>query len=93
MLQPGGPPAVIIPPALYQINPKTGHAKWIAPTDFGLTSIVTVNHTVYALKAATGQVVTLDVATGQTSAVSDLDPAARLIGGATPARPAPEDRR
>jgi hypothetical protein len=92
VLHPGGPPAVVIPPALYQINPKTGDAKWIAPTDFGLTSIVTVNDTVYALKAATGQVVTLEVATGQTSAVSDLDPAARLIGGATLARPALEDR-
>jgi hypothetical protein len=92
VLHPGGPPTIVIPPALYQINPKTGQAKWIAPTDFGLTSIVTVNGTVYAFKAATGQVVTLDVATGQTSAVSDLDPAARLIGGATPARPTPEDR-
>jgi hypothetical protein len=40
VLHPGGPPTVVIPPALYQINPKTGHAKWIAPTDFGLTSIV-----------------------------------------------------
>jgi len=83
---------IVTAPALYEINPKTGHAKFIAPTDFGLASIVTVNDTVYALKAATGQVVTLDVATGQTSAVSDLDPAARLIGGATPARPDPEDR-
>ncbi len=92
VLHPGAPPTIVIPPALYQINPKTGRARWIAPTNFGLTSIVTVNDTVYAFKAATGQVVTLDLATGETSAVSDLDQAARVIGGATPARPAPEDR-
>jgi len=91
VLQPGGPPAIVIPPALYQIDPKTGQATRIAATDFGLASIVTVNDTVYGLKASTGQVVTLDVDTGQTSPVSDLDPAARLIGGATPARVVPED--
>jgi hypothetical protein len=95
VLHPGGPPTIVFPAALYQINPKTGHARWIAPTAFGLTSIVTVNDTVYAFNAATGQVVTLDVATGQTSPllpVSVLDEAARVIGGATPVRPAPEDR-
>jgi hypothetical protein len=92
VLQTGAPPAVVIPPALYQINPKTGHAKWIAPTHFGLTSIVSMNDTVYAFKAATGEVVTLDLATGETTAVSDLDQAARVIGGATPARPVAEDR-
>jgi hypothetical protein len=92
VLHPGGPPTVVIPPALYQINPKTGLAKWIAPTDLGLTSIVNMNDTIYAFSAATGQVVTLDVTTGQTSAVSDLDPAAGLIGGATPARPTSADR-
>jgi hypothetical protein len=88
----GGPPVINIPPAIWEIDPKTGHAKWIAPTELGLTSIVNVNETVYAFSVRTGQVVILDVSTGQTSAVSELDPAAGLIGGATPARPAPEDR-
>ena len=56
-----------------------------APTDTSLTSTVNVNETIYAFEcAATGQVVTLDVRNGLTTAVSDLDPAAGLIGGATP---------
>ena len=88
----GGPPVIVIPPAIWEINPKTGHAKWIAPTELGLTSIVNVNETIYAFSVRTGQVVILDVSTGQTSAVSDLDPAAGLIGGATPARPTSADR-
>jgi hypothetical protein len=95
VLHPGGPPTFVNWPALYQINPKTGQARKIASTAFGLTSIVTVNDTVYAFNAATHQVVTLDVATGQTSPllpVSDLDEAARVIGGATPARPEREDK-
>jgi hypothetical protein len=76
--------------ALYQINPATGHATWIAPTDDpNLTTIVNVNDTIYAFDAWTGQVVTLDLTNGQTTAVSELEPAAALIGGATPARPAP----
>ena len=81
----GGPPVVVIPPAIWEINPKTGHAKWIAPTELGLTSIVNVKETIYAFSVRTGHVVILDVSTGQTSPVSELDPAAGLIGGATPA--------
>lgn len=88
----GGPPVIVIPPAIWEIDPKTGHAQWIAPTELGLTSIVNVKETIYAFSARTGQIVILDVSTGQTSAVSELDPAAGLIGGATPAHPTLEDR-
>jgi hypothetical protein len=86
----GGPPVVVIPPAIWEINRKTGHAKWIAPTELGLTSIVNLNETIYAFSVRTGQIVILDVSTGQTSAPIDLDEAAGLIGGATPARRGPE---
>jgi hypothetical protein len=79
----------VISPALYEINAKTGQATWIASTDLGLTSIVNVNDTIYAFSVATGEVVTLDVKNGQSSPVSELDPGAGLIAGATPARPAP----
>jgi hypothetical protein len=88
----GGPPVIVIPPAIWEIDPTTGHAKWIAPTELGLTSIVNVKETLYAFSVRTGHVVILDVNTGQTSAVSELDPAAGLIGGATPAHPTLEDR-
>jgi hypothetical protein len=85
----GGPPDIVVQPAIWEINRKTGQAERIAPTELGLTSIVNVNETIYAFSVRTGQVVILDVRTGQTSAVSELDPAAGLIGGATPVRPVP----
>jgi outer membrane protein assembly factor BamB len=88
-LNPDGPPTVVIQPAIYQIDPKTGVATWIAPTDLGLVAIVNVNNRIYGFSAATGQVVALDVTTGETRPVSDLDPAAGLIAGATPAHRAP----
>jgi len=81
----------IIAGALYQIDPETGHARLVAPTDTSLTSTVNVNETLYAFDAATGQVVTLDVTNGLTTAVSDLDPEAGVIGGATPVRPREKD--
>jgi len=81
----------VIPGALYQINPTTGYARLVAPTDTSLTSTVNVDETIYAFDAATGQVVTLDVRNGLTTAVSDLDPAAGLIGGATPVSPGEKD--
>src|SRR6266852_2380095 len=83
----------LIPAALYQINPKTGQATWIASTVLGVTSIVNVNDTIYAFSVRSGQVLTLDVTTGQTScdiqAGCSLSSTAGLIAGATPARPIP----
>ena len=80
----------VIPGALYQIDPSTGRATWIAPTDPNITAMVNVNDTVYAFDVYTNQVLTLDLTTGQTAPVSDVDPAVmHLIAGATPARPSP----
>jgi len=50
---------------------------------------VNVNDTIYGFDAFTGQVVTIDLTTGQTTHVSDMDPDASVIVGATPARPVP----
>jgi len=84
----------VIPGALYQIDPSTGRATWIAPTDTNITAMVNVNDTVYAFDVYTNQVLTLDLTTGQTTPVSDVDPAVMsLIAGATPARPSPAARR
>jgi hypothetical protein len=80
----------VIPGALYQIDPSTGRATWIAPTDTNITAMVNVNDTVYAFDVYTNQVLALDLATGETTPVSDVDPAVMsLIAGATPARPSP----
>jgi hypothetical protein len=81
-----GAVTIFDPGSLYHINPRTGHATFVALTDTNLTSIVNVHDTIYAFDAAAGQVVTLDLANGQTSVVSDVNPPV-LIGGATLARP------
>ncbi len=74
----------MIPAALYQIDPATGIAAFISPTALNLSAAVDVNGTVYAFNAATSQVVTLDLANGNTTFVSSLDPSAGLLGGASP---------
>ena len=79
----------LTPGEIYQIDPATGHATPIAPTETTLSTIVTVNDTVYAFNAFTGQVLILDPTTGQTTPVTSPDPAAAVIAGAAPARPAP----
>lgn len=72
----------VIPAALYRIDPSTGHGTLIGPTDLGLHAVVGVNGTAYAFNAATHQVFTLDLTTGQTAFLSDLDPGVGLIAGA-----------
>jgi hypothetical protein len=79
----------LIPGAIYQIDPATGHATMVAPTETTtLSAIVNVNDTIYAFDGLTGQVVILDVTNGHTTVVTDVDPVAGVIAGAAPARPA-----
>lgn len=81
-----GAATTIIPGTIYEINPKTGHATWIASTALGLTSVVRVGDTVYGFDALTGQIVTVDLTSGQTNAISQIDPAIIIaVCGATPA--------
>jgi hypothetical protein len=80
---------IVISPELYQLDPSTGHASKIASTDFGLITIANVDGTIYGFNGNTSQVVTVDVANGTTSFVSDISPSAGLIGGAAPAIPEP----
>jgi hypothetical protein len=90
----------LISGSIYQIDPATGQTSQPVPTDSGLSSIVNVNDTIYAFNAWTGQVVTLDLTTGQTTPVSvvhgaacDAGPPSCVIAGATAARPLPEAGR
>ncbi len=62
--------------------------------------MLNVNDRIYAFDGLTGQVVTLDLMTGQTNPVSvvhgaacDAGPPACVIAGATAARPVPGARR
>jgi len=81
-----GSETAVIPAALYEINPETGSARTIALTDLGLLTIVNVNDTVYAFDAINNRFDILDPETGRTQAVSNLDPSAGFVCGATPAR-------
>ncbi|MCU1263601.1 MAG: hypothetical protein JWO80_6486 [Bryobacterales bacterium] len=77
-------PTAMIAPNLYRIDPSTGLATLIGPTALGLGAVVGVNGTFYGFDDATGQVVTLDLTNGHTSFVSNFDPAAGIIDGASP---------
>ncbi len=84
-LDPGtGTVTPVLPANLYKIDPSTGLASLISPTDMNLSASVEVNGTFYAFNANFGQVVTLDLTNGKTGFVSDVDPSAGLIFGATP---------
>jgi outer membrane protein assembly factor BamB len=74
----------VIDAKLYEIDPATGVATLIGPTAFGLGAAVEVNGTTYAFNAPLGEVDALDLATGKTTFVSNLDPAAGIITGAAP---------
>ena len=87
-----GTSKVVIPGALYQINPETGHARLIAPTDPNITAAVNVNDIIYGFDIALGEVVTINLTNGQTLPVTKVDSAAGGIAGATPALPTPADR-
>ncbi|HTS64422.1 MAG TPA: hypothetical protein VMH28_20505, partial [Candidatus Acidoferrales bacterium] len=78
---------VLTPGAIYQIDPETAHATFIAPMSAPLSTMVEMNGTVYAFDPIAGQVVTLDVTTGQTSFVSAVDARVGVVAGAAPARP------
>ena len=81
-----GAVATVVPGAIYEIDSKTGQATWIASTALGLTSVVTVGDTVYGFDALTGQIMTIDMTSGQTNAISEIDPAIIIaVCGATPA--------
>lgn len=78
------PAYVNVQPSLYQVDPLTGNATLIAPTALGLGAALDVSGTTYSFEDPTGQVVGLNVANGSTSFVSNFDPDAGIINGASP---------
>jgi hypothetical protein len=85
-------------PALYEIDPSTGEAKLIGPTRLGLGATVVANDgKFYAIESeivgwnqygpiAQNQMYTLDLRTGATEYVRDLDSSQGAIFGAAPVR-------
>jgi hypothetical protein len=76
--------APVISPDLYKINPATGLATLVAPTALTLGAAADVNGTVYVFNNMQGQVDTLNLASGNTTFVSNADPATGLFAGASP---------
>lgn len=76
--------SVVIAPELYQIDPATGLARTIGPTDLGIGGATDVNGVSYAFNDLTNQIETLDLLTGKGTPVGSFDPAAGVVQGATP---------
>lgn len=93
-------PGVITPPGLYQIDPSTGVATLVGSTMLGLSASVDVNNAFYAFHEglsdpscvgpapvpcrSDAQLLTLNLANGNTGFAGDVDPNATAILGATP---------
>jgi len=79
----------VVNPDLYQIDPATGIATPVGPTDLQLGASVevkTITGFVDGFPQAYSQLVTVDPATGKTTFVRNIDPAAGPIFGAAPIR-------
>jgi hypothetical protein len=77
----------VVDPKLYQIDPTTGAATVVNSTELLITSALDINGTVYGFAGnaeALSHSFTLDVANGNTTFITNVDPAAGLIFGATP---------
>lgn len=81
--------STIVAPALYQIDPSTGLGTLIGATDLGIGAVTGVNGTYYAFNDLTSQIGSLNLTSGNTNFVSNFDPAAGVIQGASPV-PTPE---
>ena len=77
------PRSIAVAPALYQIDPSTGVATVVGPTDLAIGAVVGVNGTNYAFNLLKNQIFNLDVASGSTTLLTNTDPTAGVIRGAT----------
>ena len=90
---------VRVAPVLYQIDPATGLAKFIAKTELKLTSIFEAEGRSFAFRGVLdgfdfsfdfpithAELVTLNLATGQTRKLTDVDHSLGIILGAAPVR-------
>lgn len=72
----------VVSPMLYRIDPSSAHATAIGPTAFGLGAAVQIEGITYAFLNATGQIATLDLSTGNTTAIGGIDPSAGIVSAA-----------
>jgi hypothetical protein len=62
----------VVDPALYQIDPLTGVATLVGPTDLGIGAVTGVNGVYYAFNDLANQITSLNLANGNTSFVSNF---------------------
>jgi hypothetical protein len=73
---------IVVAPELYQIDPATGLAALIGPTDLGIGAALELNGATYAFNDMTSQIETLNLLTGASTPLGHFDPAAGVIQGA-----------
>jgi hypothetical protein len=95
-----GPPAIAhryIAPYVWEIDPRTGAATFIANTDWQIAAIVETEGQAYAFEGVFDSfsngfpnghyaLYKLDLRTGKTTWVADIDPSVGLVFGAVPVR-------
>jgi PEP-CTERM motif len=74
----------VIAPALYQLDVTNGTAARIGATGFGLFMAIDSGGIIYAYSAPEGGLVTLDLATGNTTFRTSVDPSVGFISGVAP---------
>ena len=77
------PVSVAVAPKLYEINPSTGVATVVSSTDLAIGAVVGVNGTNYAFNLLKSQISSHDLASGNTTLLTNTDPTAGVIRGAT----------
>lgn len=90
---------VHVAPALYRIDPETGLATWIAPTDLQIGALVEAAGKLYGFEGVIdgfdftlgfpishSVLVTLNPETGKTKTLTDIDHSIGVIFGAAPVR-------
>ncbi len=96
------PPPIVrdfVSPRVYEVDPFTGATTVVAATDWQVSSIVMVDGKVYAFKVVMdsfdatldvpighAELVTLDLTTGNTAKIADIDPSLGPVFGAAPVR-------
>ena len=98
-------PTVVTPPALYEVDPSTGVATQVGATMLGLSASVDVNGVFYAFHEglvdpscagpapvpcrSDAELFTLNLANGNTTFITNVDPSATAIYGSSPVVPEP----
>jgi hypothetical protein len=75
---------VVVSPTLYRIDPATGQATAIGPTALAIGGVYDADGVDYAFDDLTGQILRLDLSSGNTTPVRNFASAAGVIQGAVP---------